>query len=47
MSDLWWKKWHWDRFFSQDFASSPAVSFHPLLRFTVLSVYFTVDITSK
>ena len=28
MCDLWWKKWHWDRFFSEHFGLPLSVSFH-------------------
>jgi hypothetical protein len=28
MWDLWWAKWHWDRFFSEFFSFSLSVSFH-------------------
>jgi hypothetical protein len=33
MWDLWWTKWHWDRFFSEYFGFVLSVSFHraPLL----------------
>jgi hypothetical protein len=26
--DLWWTKWHWDRFFSEYFGFALSVSFH-------------------
>jgi hypothetical protein len=26
--DLWWTKWHWDRFFSEYFGFSLSISFH-------------------
>jgi hypothetical protein len=26
--DLWWKKWHWDRFFSEFFGFTLSISFH-------------------
>jgi hypothetical protein len=28
MWDLWWKKWHWDRIFSESFGFPLSVSFH-------------------
>jgi hypothetical protein len=28
MWDLWWKKWHWDRFFPEYFGFSLSISFH-------------------
>jgi hypothetical protein len=28
MWDLWWTKWHWDRFFSEYFSFSLSISFH-------------------
>jgi hypothetical protein len=28
MNDLWWTKWHWNRFFSELFGFHLAVSFH-------------------
>jgi hypothetical protein len=28
MWDLWWTKWHWDRFFPEYFGFTPSVSFH-------------------
>jgi hypothetical protein len=28
MWDLWWKKWHWDRFFPEFFGFAQSVSFH-------------------
>jgi hypothetical protein len=28
MRDLWWTKWHWDRFFPEYFGFSLSVSFH-------------------
>jgi hypothetical protein len=28
MWDLWWKKWHWDRFFPEYFGFPPSISFH-------------------
>jgi hypothetical protein len=28
MWDLWWTKWHWDRFFSEFFGFASAISFH-------------------
>jgi hypothetical protein len=28
MSDLWWTKWHWDRFFTEYFGLPLSVSFH-------------------
>jgi hypothetical protein len=28
MWDLWWTKWHWDRFFSEYFGFPLSVSFH-------------------
>jgi hypothetical protein len=28
MWDLWWKKWHWDRFFFQYFGFPLSISFH-------------------
>jgi hypothetical protein len=28
MWDLWWTKWHWDKFFSEYFGFSLSVSFH-------------------
>jgi hypothetical protein len=28
MWDLWWKNWHWDRFFPEYFGFSLSVSFH-------------------
>jgi hypothetical protein len=30
MRDLWWTKWHWDRFFLKYFGFPPSVSFHRL-----------------
>jgi hypothetical protein len=30
MWDLWWTKWHWDRFFSEFFRFSPVI-FIPLV----------------
>jgi hypothetical protein len=26
--DLWWTKWHWDRFFSESFGFSPVNIYH-------------------
>jgi hypothetical protein len=26
--DLWWTKWHWDRFFSESFGFPLSISFH-------------------
>ena len=26
--DLWWTKWHWDRFFSKNFSFPLSLSFH-------------------
>jgi hypothetical protein len=28
MWDLWWKKWHWDRFLFKDFGFPLSISFH-------------------
>jgi hypothetical protein len=28
MWDLWWTKWHWDRFFSEYFGFPLSISFH-------------------
>jgi hypothetical protein len=28
MWNLWWTKWHWDRFFPEYFGFSPSISFH-------------------
>jgi hypothetical protein len=28
MWDLWWTKWHWDKFFSEYFGFSVSISFH-------------------
>jgi hypothetical protein len=28
MWDLWWTKWHWDRFFAEYFSFPLSVSFH-------------------
>jgi hypothetical protein len=28
MWDLWWSKWHWDRFLSEFFRFTVAISFH-------------------
>jgi hypothetical protein len=28
MWDLWWTKWHWDRFFSEFFDFPLSISFH-------------------
>jgi hypothetical protein len=28
MWDLWWRKWHWDRFFPEYFGFPLSVSFH-------------------
>jgi hypothetical protein len=28
MWDLWWKKWHWDRFFAEYFGFPLSISFH-------------------
>jgi hypothetical protein len=28
MWDLWWAKWHWERFFSEFFGFSVNISFH-------------------
>jgi hypothetical protein len=28
MWDLWWTKWHWDRFFSEYFGFALSISFH-------------------
>jgi hypothetical protein len=29
MWDLWWTKWHWDRFFPEYFGFPVSISFHP------------------
>jgi hypothetical protein len=28
IKDLWWTKWHWDRFFSESFGFPLSISFH-------------------
>jgi hypothetical protein len=28
MWDLWWTKWHWDRFFTEYFGFPQSISFH-------------------
>jgi hypothetical protein len=28
MGDLWWEKWHWDRFFCEYYGIPTSVSFH-------------------
>jgi hypothetical protein len=35
--DLWWTKWHWDRFFSESFGFPLSVSFHRCSMFTHVS----------
>jgi hypothetical protein len=37
MWDLWWTKWHWDRFFSESFGFPLSVSFHRCSIFTHVS----------
>jgi hypothetical protein len=37
MSDLRWKKWHWDRFYSESFDFVLSVSFHSYSFFTPIS----------
>jgi hypothetical protein len=32
--DLWWTKWHWDRFFSEFFDFPLSISFHRGLHFS-------------
>jgi hypothetical protein len=32
--DLWWTKWHWDRFFSEFFGFPQSISFHSGLHFS-------------
>jgi len=36
-SKSWWKKWHWDRFFSQYFIILLSVTFHQ--RCTIVFIY--------
>jgi hypothetical protein len=45
MWDLWWKKWHWDRFLFKSFSFLLSVSFHrgsPLLVYHVEDEQWTV-----
>jgi hypothetical protein len=34
MSDLWWTKWHWERFFSESFGVPQSISYHCCSIFT-------------
>jgi hypothetical protein len=44
MWDLWWTKWHWDRFFSESFGFLLSVAFHWCPMFILISSWgWTMD----